>query len=814
MIDRTGQEIDNYRLIKLLGTGTFGEVYLGENIDDPTLVAIKVLKFELTPTNLKKFLHEARTLFRLKHSNIVPLLDFGVDGETAFLVMEYAANGNLRQRHSSGSILKPETIITYVDPIAAALQYAHDKRLIHRDVKPANMLLGKNNEILLSDFGIAIIAHNENSLNTQESPDGTAAYMAPEQVQKKPRPASDQYALGIVVYEWLCGTRPFQGSDWGVMSQHVSEPPPLLREKNPAISPLIEQVVLKALAKEPQERYPDIQAFAQALKDATKQIEDQKRRNILQVQVSPPPIETKKAPSPPPPILVPDAQIIEKKPTEPLLPSKQPIASSIHQANRKPVYPKPSQVPLAPFVPLSIPATPIAAPTRGIPPGGGSRSPGNRRGWIILGLLVLTIALLSCGVLMAYVQPKSLPGQIAHSLVSQQQPPASITISPSSQTVQNTYTLVGANTTNPTSRQVAVHTLTGAAQSAAIPVKATGHAQHNAVAATGLITFHNALSFAQQVNGGTSFNLGGGLHIITDAAVSIPPLVGTTVGSMSVSAHADLTGVVGNIGALTISGFSCCSSGGIVAYNYNAFTGGQDAVNYAFLLQSDVNNAISQPIKDVTKQDALNELKRQLGPGEQFLNSTRCIPTLRADEPIGDQGTNVNSANVSYLMKCTSTGYDNQGVQNIVKSLLTQKASSTLSPGYVLINNIEASLINQTETKNTLSLFFSGKGIWAYQFTDAQKLQLAKAIAGKTVAAAQTILKSTPGIGDASINVNGGNALPTDYNQISIFMPPIVGLSGGAPSPSGSPTITNPTVQSGTPGSNGKGGSAPPSGGG
>jgi hypothetical protein len=97
---------------------------------------------------------------------------------------------------------------------------------------------------------------------------------------------------------------------------------------------------------------------------------------------------------------------------------------------------------------------------------------------------------------------------------------------------------------------------------------------------------------------------------------------------------------------------------------------------------------------------------------------------------------------------------------------------STLATGYVLAHNIQTSLINQTATKNTLSLFFSAKGIWAYQFTDAQKLQQAKAIAGKTVAAAQNILKNTPGIDNATINVNGGSTLPTDYNQISIVIQP------------------------------------------
>jgi hypothetical protein len=284
---------------------------------------------------------------------------------------------------------------------------------------------------------------------------------------------------------------------------------------------------------------------------------------------------------------------------------------------------------------------------------------------------------------------------------------------------------------------------------------------------------------------------------------------------MAVSAHASPAGKIGNIGALTISNVACCGNGGIVANNFDAFTGGQNAVNYTFLQQSDVNNAISQSIKDTTKQEAISDLNKQLNAGELLLDAPRCTSTLQADQPIGDQGTNVSSANVTYGLKCAATAYDNLGAQNIVRDLLTQKASVTPGPGYVLVNNIQASFTGQTTTKNTLSFFFTGKGIWVYLFSDAQKLALQKAIAGKTVADAQTILKNTPGISNATINVNGGNTLPTDYKQIAIVIQPIAGLGGGTPPPTnGSPTVTNPTVQSGTPGSNGKGGSAPPTGGG
>jgi hypothetical protein len=460
---------------------------------------------------------------------------------------------------------------------------------------------------------------------------------------------------------------------------------------------------------------------------------------------------------------------------------------------------------------------PGGIPPRGTPPGGGGR--GNQRGparparLIIIGVIILVLLLLLGTAVMAYAQPKSPIGQFAHGLVSKPQSPATITITPNSQQVQDNYTLTGAATTNAATREIAVRTIIGASQSAATLVQATGHNQHPAVAATGQITFYNALTFEQQVNAGTTFNLGGGLQIITDTAAAIPAGNGVTNGVQTVDAHASPVGAVGNIGALAINNLACCGNG-IIARNLNAFTGGQDATNYTFLKKSDVNNAISQSIMNATKQGAISDLNKQIRTGEQLLNAPSCTSKLQADQPIGDHGTNVTRTNVTYGLKCTVTAYDNLGAQNIVKDLLTQKAAVTPGPGYVLVNNIQASLISQATTKNTHSFFFSGKGVWAYLFSDAQKLSLEKAIAGKTVADAQTILKNTPGISNATINVNGGNTLPTDYNQISIVIQPIAGLGGGTPPPTnGSPTVTNPTVQSGTPGSNGKGGSAPPTGG-
>ena len=276
MPDRVGEQFGEYRLTRKLGGGTFGDVYLGEHTKDNTPAAIKVLQARLNNSeDLKDYINEIRTLFRLQHPNIVPLLDFGIERDIPFLVMAYAPNGTLRQ--PKGTRLPLDTVVSYIKQIAEALQCAHDRKLIHRDVKPDNILLGPNSQVWLSDFGIASIAQSSRSLKTQDGA-GTIPYMAPEQILGKPRLASDQYALGIIAYEWICGSRPFNGTYLELVAQHTQAVPPPLRNKVPTLTTAIEQVVLKALAKDPKDRFGSVREFAEALALA---VERSKPRSAL-----------------------------------------------------------------------------------------------------------------------------------------------------------------------------------------------------------------------------------------------------------------------------------------------------------------------------------------------------------------------------------------------------------------------------------------------------------------------------------------------------------------------------------------------------
>lgn len=275
MIELIGKRVDNYLLKEHLGRGAFGEVFLAEYGKQAKQVALKILKFHLgadDAENIRAFLEEARSI-RLEHSNIIRVRDFGITSDLGvesgrpYIVMDYIPSGNLRQRHPRKTKLSWEIIIPYIKQVASALQYIHDEGLVHRDIKPENMLIGANGEILLSDFGIATTSATWRSTIVQKA-QGTPLYAAPEQIGGRAVRASDQYALGAVMYEWLSGERLFTGTAQQVIAKHLTVLPTPLSQKVPTISPLIEAIVMKMLAKDPDDRFASIREFIDAVDDA------------------------------------------------------------------------------------------------------------------------------------------------------------------------------------------------------------------------------------------------------------------------------------------------------------------------------------------------------------------------------------------------------------------------------------------------------------------------------------------------------------------------------------------------------------------
>jgi len=271
MIEQVEQRLGNYRLIQRLGKGAFADVYLGEHLYLNTPVAVKVLHSRLDSHTLEDFLTEARYISQLVHPHIIRVFDFGLESGVPFLVMDYASNGNLRQKHHAGSTVPLPTTVTYVLALASALQYTHDQHIIHRDLKPENVLLGPRHEVLLCDFGLSLFTHNREAFQVKER-FGTLSYMAPELIHGHPFPASDQYALAVMVYEWLCGHLPFEGLTAHLSNQHLYAAPPSICDEHPEIPRAVEQVILKGLSKEPTQRFVDVLSFARALEEASQAV--------------------------------------------------------------------------------------------------------------------------------------------------------------------------------------------------------------------------------------------------------------------------------------------------------------------------------------------------------------------------------------------------------------------------------------------------------------------------------------------------------------------------------------------------------------
>lgn len=264
-------QIGNYRLLKRISTGTSGIVYQGQHnvfIDEP-LVAIKQLHAQLnTPREQESFLQEARLLRKLKHKYILPIIDAGTSQGFPYIVMEFAAGGSLREliERQQERPLGMQEALRILAQLAEALQYAHQQNIVHCDLKPENILFSAQGDVLLADFGIAVI---QTSLGTlQGGVSGTPLYMAPEQFEGVISTRSDQYALSCIAYELLTGHKIFDPSSATMATlwyHHTKVEPVPPRYFNHSLPQAAERALLKALAKQRNDRFEDVGAFLRAL---------------------------------------------------------------------------------------------------------------------------------------------------------------------------------------------------------------------------------------------------------------------------------------------------------------------------------------------------------------------------------------------------------------------------------------------------------------------------------------------------------------------------------------------------------------------
>ena len=263
-----GERLGPYEVLEPIGHGGMGVVYKAFDPALNRMVALKVLPTEFLhdPSFAERFQREIRIWASLEHPSVVPVYMAGIENERPFLSMKFVPGGTLAERLTDGP-LELERAFTILADVAVALDYAHARGIVHRDVKPANVLLGDDGRAYLSDFGIADIVSVERPETQPRGMAGTPRYMAPEQARgQSPDQRADVYSLGCMAYEMLTGSPPFGGrTPVDVIMRHMNEEPRPPRELAPTLTPAAETAILKAMAKDPARRWPQATPFVQAL---------------------------------------------------------------------------------------------------------------------------------------------------------------------------------------------------------------------------------------------------------------------------------------------------------------------------------------------------------------------------------------------------------------------------------------------------------------------------------------------------------------------------------------------------------------------
>jgi serine/threonine protein kinase len=276
--------LGDYDIYGELGRGGMAAVYLGLDISLNRKVAIKTMLPELVSREgmVARFRREAQTAAALSHPHIIQIFTVKQSKQLVYFVMKFVEGRSLESVMQERGQVPLATAQTILGQVASALDYAHKKHVVHRDIKPANIMIDEDGWAIVTDFGIAKVQEAQN-LTATGTAIGTPHYMSPEQFHNKAvTGASDQYSLGVVAYEMLAGKKPFDGATYAeIITQHLFEQPPDIREINPAVSENVVQVIKKMLAKDPADRYPDLDTAIHALAIPTSKTEGDKIRTQM-----------------------------------------------------------------------------------------------------------------------------------------------------------------------------------------------------------------------------------------------------------------------------------------------------------------------------------------------------------------------------------------------------------------------------------------------------------------------------------------------------------------------------------------------------
>ncbi len=805
---RIPQSIGKYRIQKEIASGSFGRVYLADDTsrnDYPVAIKLMHMAHLTSLHESNSFLQEAQLLTLLRHPYIIPVLDLGIEEEIPYLVMEYAQNGSLydRLKEIAPRPLLIKDVLTMLGQVGAALQYAHQQNVIHRDLKPANILFNAQGDALLADFGIATMLSNSIKSGTVV---GTPYYMAPERFRGTISKESDQYALGCIAYQAMTGCLPFDSLDFIALGfKHLSETPIPPSELNRLIPLTVEAAILKAMAKERTQRFPDIRSFVDALRGTLPSTD-----SVLVPTITgtiPSVAQPRRAEGNDSTVL-PHPHIEEKG--QPVLPK------SGHDSGEWLTAPSnlvnTSTQAEEPHIPLSDESPGVRTPDLGamgwnnygrdeqediptvLSAGSASRlgaeevitlpagksippdpqwlnpEPARRKKWwrsspfLIAAIIALLVTLIGGSALYA------MKGIIPRSSTLQTWT-AQVNITPQQTSLDKTYTISAIlGTPNSSKQQVQARSISSSSTTQSITVSATGHGSTSATNGRGYITMHNLQSnegIYYYANSSSSYFTVNGYTVYLSQSGFLP-----AGGTATILAYATPAGSGSNLAAGTVNGTYPCGSISNCATDYNsAFSGGSDASSYIYVLQSDVNNANNQVVNQYLSGEtttAKSNVKGQVSSNEQMFNGIGCAQHLSDNQSAGNHASSI-TAFIS--VSCSAEVYDSHSAQSLTASLLQN--SITRTPDEKLIGKITTHVLSVSGGSNgTVILEVEAKGTEVNTFS-AKQLQLLKAsIAGQSLQKAQAILNRQPGVSKAVVMLSSTDekTMPKDTKDITMVL--------------------------------------------
>ncbi len=770
MLSLEGKQLGNYEVIRRIRVGGMGAVYEGkQRTAFDRRVAIKVIlgDYAADADMRRRFAREARTVARLHHPHILPLIEFGEEQGMLFLVMPFIDGGTLTS-YLRRSLPPLAEVAAMFQQLLDAVEHAHDAGLIHRDIKSSNVLLELRRNgapyVYLADFGLvrksrkAELEQIDKQIPLDQVP-GTPHYMAPEQTRGIITTSTDIYALGVLLYQMLTGELPYNDDDdVRVIQMHLHAPIPAPSAVDGSLPVELDEVVRTAMAKRSEDRFRNIaefrEAFLAAVKGPIEVVEDVP----MEIEYVSPPSSRRSVhlhrdvPSPAPmPLPVPLAPPRRMRNGVP----PAPVRERQERQDRPRITEEVVQKPQPPRI------TEEPAPVR--------RRRKNVAGPLLATMIIpvmLLLLLLMPRLLGISLFPSGFP-------ILGTPPVATVFVTPQTKTLQSTYVLTASPKT--TTPDAAAHTLPARVLQSSVTASSTvptsGTKTIAGVQAHGTIEFSNSTNTQVIIPAGI-ITSSSGVKVQLPQNVPVPPRQNKQDGSAPGNAVALNEGASGNIAAHTLDG-TCCANG-IAVKNVQAFTGGTDAQVLHIVAQSDIDNAQNSLLPKL-KQQLVQKLQQQL-PGDETAAGTPIYTTTVTSS--NAVGTQVDTVNVQVTATARVLSYSRLVMDSVAAQLLNKQASQTLSTHYQAQGtpSITLSHADVHAKDNLIYLNVAIHGTWLYVFSPQQINQWRQMIKGSTSTVALAYLNTQEGVSSVQIHLPfQADRFPTTNDGISIK---IVGQDG------------------------------------